>query len=403
MIIFNEKGNKISNNIEIVEQNLVKKYIQPGDKVLELGARYGAVSITTNKIIKNKEDHYVVEPDHLVWDVLESNMKYNECDFNIIKGIIGNKKYKLGSSNYSTYSIEDKTSDIESYQLPNINFNSLIVDCEGYFEIFFDENKDLFTKLNKIIIEADRPEACDYERVFKELEEMGWKQVEYIKEPTCPNMWHHVFIRDKPNILFCSLSDRAELSKPMFDKLKEYCNINNYKCVLEDKVLDSSRAPSWSKIKLLQREMQNNRDIDYIVWIDDDIIITNKNIKFEDLIKDYPFNNILISAEVYGPFNCGVLVCKNNEQTYNYLTRIWCMGNNKELNKYKQMPNWEQEVFIRDYPDSRDIITVIPHRIIQSFHRASHRLWREGDFAAHITGMSYEKRIEMRDEILKII
>ena len=54
-------------------------------------------------------------------------------------------------------------------------------------------------------------------------------------------------------LLFCSLSDRPVLSKPMFDKLQQYCDRHkNYKCVLEDKILDESRAPSWSKIRLLK-------------------------------------------------------------------------------------------------------------------------------------------------------
>ena len=101
------------------------------------------------------------------------------------------------------------------------------------------------------------------------------------------------------DIVFCSLSDRPVFSTPMFQHLEEYCVKNNYKCVLEYKSLCDERAPAWSKIPLLQREMKKNQDIPYIVWIDDDIIITNKNVRFEDLIKPYDFKNILLSEEIY--------------------------------------------------------------------------------------------------------
>lgn len=208
-------------------------------------------------------------------------------------------------------------------------------------------------------------------------------------------------------ILFCSLSDRPILSEPMFNKLKEYCDIHNYKCILEDKSLDKSRLPPWSKIILLQREMKNNPDIELIVWIDDDIIITNKNIRFEDLIKDYNFDNILISEEVIGPFNTGILVCKNNEETYNYLEKIWNLCEKYPL--YKIKANWEQDIFIKDYNESitntsnKCYITTIPYKIIQSFYRKNDKDWKKGDFAAHITGMPLNERIIYRDIILDII
>lgn len=400
MKLINEKNRIVSNTIECVEQDLVKKYIKPEDLVLELGARYGSVSVTTNKIVKDKKSHYVVEPDKLVWDALETNMKNNNCDFNIIKGIIGKKKYRLEGRDYSTHSVEDNNSDIEIFDLPDINFNTLIVDCEGYLEIFYNENKPLFHKLEKIILEEDMPQICNYQYVFDELKKLNFELVEKIKEPTCANMYHYVFIK-KPKILFCSLSDRLDFSKPMFDHLQQYCNKHNYQCVLEDKILDDSRAPSWSKIKLLQREMKSNPDIPLIVWIDDDILITNKQIKFEELIERYPFKNILISREVIPPFNCGVLVCKNNIETYNYLTHIWSLC--EKYPDYKHKPNWEQEIFIRDYYNDQSYIFPIPYKIIQSFYRTQNKDWKIGDFSAHLTGMSMDNRIKLRDEILNLI
>lgn len=203
------------------------------------------------------------------------------------------------------------------------------------------------------------------------------------------------------DILFCSLSDRPVFSTPMFQHLEEYCVKNNYKCVLEYKSLCDDRAPAWSKILLLQRVMKNNPDIPYIVWVDDDIIITNKNVRFEDLIKPYDFKNILLSEEIYPPFNTGMIVCKNNDETFKYLTHIWNLC--EKYPQYKKRANWEQEIFQRDYQTNKKHITTIPYRIIQTFYRKQNPDWKPNDFSAHITGMSMDLRMEMRNDILKII
>ena len=74
MNCFDEHGQYIPyESIEVQEQHDANYYIRPDDKVLEIGARYGGVSITINKILKNKRDHVAVEPDSTVWESLILN------------------------------------------------------------------------------------------------------------------------------------------------------------------------------------------------------------------------------------------------------------------------------------------------------------------------------------------
>lgn len=216
-------------------------------------------------------------------------------------------------------------------------------------------------------------------------------------------------------ILICSLSNRPILSQPMFETLKSYCLRHNYKCVLENELLTDTRAPSWSKILLLQREMKNNPDIDLIVWIDDDILITRIDLRFEDLLRPYKFvnskENILVSEDVvWSPFNCGVLVCKNNSETYNYLQHIWDLCEKYPEKKFGGL--WEQDIMVKDCqltsvmnPNEPLPLKIIPHNVIQSFYRdhdlPENKKWKIGHFSAHFTGMSLEKRIQSRDEVLK--
>jgi FkbM family methyltransferase len=180
MIIFNENGVEVdTENIEDYEQYLANKYILENDVVLELGARYGSVSCIINSKLDNKYNQVVVEPDSRVWDVLEKNKIINNCKFNIVKGFISNKRLGLENLDdrygYGTTSIETDDTNIPSYTLHeieqkyNLKFNVLVADCEGFLETFFDENPELYDKLELLIHEADYPEKCNYGKIKTNL------------------------------------------------------------------------------------------------------------------------------------------------------------------------------------------------------------------------------------------
>ena len=176
MNFYDENNNKIDNEYwEKNEQDLVKKYIKSTDVVLELGARYGTVSCTINKILNNQHNHVSVEPDERVWNALENNKKINDCHFNIIKGFISNNKLNLVNKNecigYGTSSVIDINSSIKSYTLNeikeiyNLSFNVLVADCEGFLETFFEENPNIYNEIRLIIFEADYVQNCDYIKI----------------------------------------------------------------------------------------------------------------------------------------------------------------------------------------------------------------------------------------------
>jgi hypothetical protein len=59
-----------------------------------------------------------------------------------------------------------------------IKFDVLVADCEGFLEVFLDENPILYTQLNKIIFECDRPDVCDYNKIKFNLIANNFKLVE---------------------------------------------------------------------------------------------------------------------------------------------------------------------------------------------------------------------------------
>ena len=193
MDIQDQNGNPIDiNTIEDEEQYLAKEYIQQNDVVFELGARYGSVSCVINSKLNCKTNQVVVEPDELVWKALERNKKVNNCEFNIVKGFVSNKKLKLINQSwgygtkyygYGTSCTVDNSSKIPSYTLKEIEetyklkFNVLVADCEGFLETFFDENPNFYDQLRLIIFEADCPDKCNYIKIKNTLKNRGFTKL----------------------------------------------------------------------------------------------------------------------------------------------------------------------------------------------------------------------------------
>jgi FkbM family methyltransferase len=188
-IILDQHGNKINTDImEIHEQHLARQFIEETDVVLELGARYGSVSCIINSKLNVKTNQVVVEPDERVWNALETNRIANNCEFHIVNGFVSGKKLDLTNldnyfGGYGATSVENNNTKIPSFTLENIktkynlNFNVLVADCEGFLEIFFDENPTFYDNLRLIIFEADYPEKCNYEKIRFNLNNRGFKNI----------------------------------------------------------------------------------------------------------------------------------------------------------------------------------------------------------------------------------
>lgn len=193
MDIKDQNGNPIDiNTVEKPEQDLAQEYIQCNDMVFELGARYGSVSCVINSKLKCKTNQVVVEPDELVWEALDRNKKVNNCEFNIVKGFVSNKKLGLINKSlgygtkyygYGTSCTVDDSSKIPSYTLKEIEekyklkFNVLVADCEGFLETFFDENPNFYDQLRLIIFEADCTDKCNYRKIKNTLEDKGFTKI----------------------------------------------------------------------------------------------------------------------------------------------------------------------------------------------------------------------------------
>jgi FkbM family methyltransferase len=213
--IYDERGLKVNTDqFETREQYIAETFILEEDIVLELGARYGSVSVKANKNLKIPTNQVVVEPDETVWDALEYNKKINGCEFHIVKGTISKDKMALNNDGYGTTSHIDETSKIPNYSLNEIknkynitHFTVLIADCEGFLEYFIDENPEILHECRLITYECDNSENCNYEKIKNKILENNFKCV--------VDGVHTVFIKNSYNFPTNSIG-RSSFSFSMF-------------------------------------------------------------------------------------------------------------------------------------------------------------------------------------------
>ena len=181
---YNEHNQLINNSVEEIDEQLMSlEYIEPTDIVLELGARYGTVSVLTSKIVENNGKLLAVEPDSSIIPALKKNREINNAKFEILNKIISNNPKQLILDGYSTMTVDSKevSNNTISYnefkkQYP-YKFNVLIADCEGCLYDFINMLGNDLNNYNKILFEADQEHICDYNKIIDILQKNGFNLV----------------------------------------------------------------------------------------------------------------------------------------------------------------------------------------------------------------------------------
>lgn len=92
-----------------------------------------------------------------------------------------------------------------------------------------------------------------------------------------------------------------------------YSEINNY----THNIIHKQNLTYLDKYKYIYRCL-TNYNYDYIVYIDPKILITNYNIKIENIISNYlKDKSILLTKNIFNNLNSNIMILKNNEYTRN--------------------------------------------------------------------------------------
>lgn len=154
----------LTGEYEAEECALVREFVHPDDAVLELGACMGVVSCVTNKRLRDKRRHVVVEGNSLLIPTLERNRQLNECEFVIVNCAASNEKevtfflhpvYVVGGSaqRESERSIKVPGCSWRDLDGKHGPFTALIMDVEGSELDVLQSSDDLIKRCRLAIVE----------------------------------------------------------------------------------------------------------------------------------------------------------------------------------------------------------------------------------------------------------
>jgi hypothetical protein len=184
-ISFHDKNKLL---VEIPEQIMALKHIQPHNIVLELGGSIGRNSCIINYILSNKSNHVVVEPSTRELDTLKYNRDINNFGFHIENSAIS--KFPLYSRYWQTYKTQIPGSTpvntitfndfISKY---NLQFDTLIIDNEGNFVDMMKDFPNILDNIKLLIIEHDFKNEDDLCYFKKTMTQSGLKMTDtFLKE-----------------------------------------------------------------------------------------------------------------------------------------------------------------------------------------------------------------------------
>jgi hypothetical protein len=137
----------------------------------------------------------------------------------------------------------------------------------------------------------------------------------------CPEPTYSVLSKnEKPKICLTTLTDEQERSgmqrwirwrnfdgllKITWENKLDYAEKYGYYLFDESAHLDTSRPPSWSKIKAAKRLLVEE-NCTWVWWVDADTVIMNSNKRIEDFLpaSDAP-QDLLLSQDHSGGYNAG--------------------------------------------------------------------------------------------------
>lgn len=204
--------------MEIVEHQLVDRFLSPDDTVLEVCARFGTTSCTIAAKQGNSGRLVAVEPDSSVWHLLAHNQQQHRCSFWVMRGVVSNQGHSLSPHSYGTRTQKTgprgaNLSFREIQKAVGLRFNALLIDCEGCIDSLFlegDESqpsletiRESLKDVHTIILEADMShlapdcykDCVHYEQWTERLQALGFEKVHQQADPRFWFIFHYVFQR----------------------------------------------------------------------------------------------------------------------------------------------------------------------------------------------------------------
>lgn len=147
-----EEGKELP-SVELLEHRADKviDYVEPGMRVLELGARYGVATCKIAKKTGTQGAVVAVEPDAAVWDALTTNVKANCPEAEVFEGAVSQAAPKDLPPSTELASFDALQRE------ERVTFNAIWVDCQGCFSRVVRDFQDqiLHGMVSRVIVEEE--------------------------------------------------------------------------------------------------------------------------------------------------------------------------------------------------------------------------------------------------------
>ena len=149
-------------NSELPEQMMAINYITGNEKVLEIGGNIGRNSLIISSLLKDSRNLVTLESDAEIALQLIENRDINNLQFYIENSALS--KRKLIQKGWDTIVSDEllpgykQVNTITLEELKdkyNIDFDTLVLDCEGAFYYILIDMPEIVTNINLIIMEND--------------------------------------------------------------------------------------------------------------------------------------------------------------------------------------------------------------------------------------------------------
>ena len=154
----------LSGDYEREERELIRRWLRPEDTVLEFGACLGIVSCTTNKLLKDKSRHVVVEANPFCIASIYRNRELNQSGFLVEHCAVSDKPevtfylhpvYIVGGT---TQRASNRPVRLPAKSLRQIDqergpFTALVIDIEGSEGEVFESSIDVLKRYRLVVVE----------------------------------------------------------------------------------------------------------------------------------------------------------------------------------------------------------------------------------------------------------
>jgi FkbM family methyltransferase len=170
-------------NQELPEQKMAVRYLTGKEKVLEIGGNIGRNSLIIASILENNKNFVTLESNIDIANQLKENMHLNNMNFHIESSALS--KRQLIQQGWAViqcdillngYTWVNTITLDELNKKYNIDFDTLVLDCEGSFYYILLDMPEILNNINLIIMENDYHDISKKNFVDKILIENNFKR-----------------------------------------------------------------------------------------------------------------------------------------------------------------------------------------------------------------------------------